>query len=341
MRRGSITTIGVALVALAFATTAGVAASRPGSAATSTPPGAVGSTAPARPVAQPPTPAQVRARTERFLARHGDGATRRQGNRGPAPPPPIGTILPANRVVSLYGAPQLTQTIVGMRSPQGAATRLVKQMAPYQKNGLRPVLGAIDLIATIATAGPGPDRRYRTRQADEVIAAYLKAARSVGARLMLDIQPGRSSFLAELRSVRDWLLQPDVDLALDPEWNVGRRGIPGRTPGSVTAKQLNKVSLRLQQTIQAAGLPPKLLVVHQFRRQSVRARRNLVQRPGVELVLNFDGIGGPRPKAAGYVALSAPQAFNGFSLFYRRDRPLMRPPAVLSLLPEPDFLLYQ
>ncbi|MGH2950473.1 MAG: hypothetical protein ACRDKX_00310, partial [Solirubrobacterales bacterium] len=285
----------------------------------------------------------VRAATARFLARHRDDAPAalRGTNGGATPPPSAGTVLPNSRVVSLYGAPQLTKTIVGMKSPKGAAAKLVKQSAPYAKKGVRPVIGEIDLIATIATAGPGPDRKYRTRQADTVIATYLDAARSVGARLMLDIQPGRSTFLAELRAVRDWLLQPDVDLALDPEWNVGRRGVPGRTPGSVAAKKVNKVSLRLQQTIDAAGLPPKLLVVHQFRRKSVRGRRQLTQRPGVETVLNFDGIGGPRAKAAGYAALSAPQLFDGFSLFYRRDRPLMQPASVLGLLPEPDFLLYQ
>lgn len=290
---------------------------------------------------EPPSAGAVAASTERFLERHTEGAALRSApRRGPAPAPQ-GTILPANRIVSLYGAPQLTKTIVGMKSPKGAAAKLVKQSGPYARKGTRPVIGEIDLIATIATAGPGSDRKYRTRQADEVIAIYLEAARSVGARLMLDIQPGRSSFLKELRALREWLVLPDVDVALDPEWNVGRRGIPGRTPGKVTAEMVNKVSLRLSQTIEAAGLPPKLLVVHQFRRGSVRGRKRVVQRPGVETVLNFDGIGGPRPKASGYAELAAPHLFDGFSLFYRRDRPLMQPTSVLGLLPEPDFLLYQ
>jgi hypothetical protein len=283
----------------------------------------------------------VRAATQRFRERHGNGVRARGRTDGGIAPAPTGAILPANRVVSLYGAPQLPQTIVGMKSPKGAAQKLVSQSAPYANKGTRPVIGEIDLIATIATAGPGPDRKYRTRQADEVIGTYLNAARSVGARLMLDIQPGRSSLLAELRALREWLAQPDVDLAVDPEWAVGRRGVPGRTPGSVTAKKLNKLSLRLTRTVEAAALPPKLLVVHQFRRGSVRGRKRVAQRPGVQVVLNFDGIGGPRAKASGYGALAAPRLFDGFSLFYRRDRPLMEPAAVLGLLPEPDFLLYQ
>ena len=292
-----------------------------------------------------PTAAEVRGRTEGLLDRYAGGRGERGGRarRGPipVPPPPATPILPTNRVVSLYGAPQLTKTIVGRKSPAGAARKLVRQADAYVGEKWRPVVRAIDLVATIATASRGPDRRYRTRQDPAVIATYLEAARSVGARLMLDIQPGRSSFLAEVRAHEDWLLQPDVDVALDPEWNVGRRGVPGRTPGSVTARKVNRVSLRLQRTIEEAGLPPKLLVVHQFRRKSVRQHRRLIERPGVELVLNFDGIGRPRAKESGYGELSAEQLFNGFSLFYRRDRPLMTPARVVDLLPEPDLVLYQ
>ncbi|MGH2954451.1 MAG: hypothetical protein ACRDK9_10635 [Solirubrobacterales bacterium] len=289
----------------------------------------------------PPTVAEVEAATERFLERQRGPAAARRGENGGLTPAPGGAILPANRVVSLYGAPQLPRTIVGMKSPKGAAAKLLKQSDPYASKGTRPVVGAIDLIATIATAGPGTDRKYRTRQPDEVIGTYLKAARSVGARLMLDVQPGRSSLLAEVRALREWLVLPDVDLAIDPEWAVGRRGVPGRTPGKVSARKLNKVSLRLAQTVEAAALPPKLLIVHQFRAGSVRGRSRVVQRPGVEVVLNFDGIGSPRAKASGYAELAARQLFDGFSLFYRRDRPLMQPASVLRLLPEPDFLLYQ
>ena len=88
-------------------------------------------------------------------------------------------------------------------------------------------------------------------------------------------------------------------------------------------------------------LPPKLLVVHQFRRGMIRGKARIRPRRGVQVLLNFDGIGSPAAKAVGYAALSSPTLFNGFSLFYQRDTPLMRPGAVLALEPEPDFLLYQ
>ena len=158
---------------------------------------------------------------------------------------------------------------------------------------------------------------------------------------MLDIQPGRSTFVAELRRLREWVAQPDVDVALDPEWNVGPRGIPGSTEGKVRSREVNAVIRSLAATVKANDLPPKLLVVHQFRRGMVRGRQKLKRREGVQTVLNFDGIGSPRAKANGYEALASGTLFNGFSLFYRRDTPVMDPGAVLALAPEPDFLLYQ
>ena len=203
------------------------------------------------------------------------------------------------------------------------------------------MVGAFDLVSVFATAGGGPDALYRTRQDPEVIEIYLEQARAVGARLILDVQPGRSTFLKELKALKPWLLEPDVDLALDPEWSVGRRGIPGRTDGSVKAAEVNTVAKRLAGIVAANDLPPKLLLIHQFRRGSVRGRKRIEEKQGVQTVLNFDGIGAPAPKTGGYAALSVPGLFNGFSLFYQRDTPLMKASAVLALEPAPDFVLYQ
>jgi hypothetical protein len=233
-------------------------------------------------------------------------------------------------------------TILGAKTPRGAARKLAAQSRPYETLSARPVTGAFDLVSVFATAGGGADGLYRSRQDPEVIQIYLDQARAVGARLILDIQPGRSTFLAELKALAPWLAQPDVDVALDPEWNVGRRGIPGQTEGKVRAGEVNAVARALAAIVEANDLPPKLLLVHQFRRGSIRGRTKLRSPEGVQTLLNFDGIGAPGPKEAGYVDLAAPpRLFNGFSLFYRRDTPLMKPAAVLGLEPEPDFLLYQ
>ncbi len=287
---------------------------------------------------RPPTAAALERAAERFLAAAPQPAPR--SGRG-TPPVVAGDLFPASRVVSFYGAPQMGQTVLGMHEPPAAARKLAAQAAPYEGIGDRPVIGEFDLVSVFATAGAGSDGLYRFRQPDDVIEIYLAQARASGYRLMLDVQPGRSTFKDETAALRDWLAQPDVDLALDPEWNVGRGGVPGQTHGKVGARQVNAVVRRVAAIVREHDLPPKVVVVHQFTRRMIRARRRIKSRPGVQVVLNFDGIGSPEAKAAGYAGLSRPSLFDGFSLFYQRDTPLMKPAAVLALEPEPDFLLYQ
>jgi hypothetical protein len=203
------------------------------------------------------------------------------------------------------------------------------------------VTPSFDLIGVVANSTPGADRLYRTRQPPELIATYLEKARDAGGRLMLDIQPGRSPIKKEIDALREWIAMPDVDVAIDPEWTVGPQGVPGQTTGSVTARELNAASRRIQRITKAGDLPPKVLVVHQFSTRSIRQRRAVRQRPGVQVTFNFDGIGGIPAKIAGYENLATNGIFNGFSLFYDLDTPLMKPRRVLGLDPSPDFLLYQ
>ena len=312
-----------------------------------------------------PTAAEVQARTDRFLAAHPgprtvgppNSSASSTGGVEPGPggandnEPGPGTeadptaIFPANRVVALYGAPQLGATIVGRKSPKAATAKLRRQARGYADEG-RPVIRAFDLVAVIATASPGPDRKYRSRQPDAVIRTYLKQARKLGGRLVLDLQPARARLMSEVKALRKWLAKPDVDLIIDAEWMVGRKGIPGRTLGSIRANDLNRASRYLQKLIEAEGLPPKILAVHHFTEKNIRGRDKIVSREAVQVTFNFDGIGSQGAKTGIYEALSAEATpklplFNGFSLFYRLDSGLMRPKAVTGLTPEPDFVMYQ
>jgi len=286
-----------------------------------------------------PTHRQLERATERFLDAHDPPPVPRAGSGG------VGTgakrVLPANRIVGLYGAPQMGKTALGRISAEKATAKLERRAAPYAELGGRPVVGAFDLVAVFATAGGGPDGFFRSRQSEDVIRIYLEQARSVGARLILDIQPGRAKIKKEMRALRDFLVEPDVDVAIDAEWNVGRRGVPGRTEGKLSARELNSASKWLSKLVAENALSPKLLLVHQFKKTSVRGKRKVKKRPGVQTVLSFDGIGSPRAKENGYASLSAPGLFNGFMVFERLDRPVMKPDAVLGLEPSPDIVLYQ
>ena len=141
--------------------------------------------------------------------------------------------------MAFYGAPQDDELgALGIGTPAQAARRLERQARPYRRGG-KPVLPAFELIATVADAAPGPSGKYRSRQPARVIDRYLAAARKAKMLLVLDIQPGRADFLTEVKVFERWLEQPDVSLALDPEWHVGPGEVPGKTIGSVDASEVN------------------------------------------------------------------------------------------------------
>jgi hypothetical protein len=281
------------------------------------------------------------------LAGGEEGASRRAGAAPrPAPPPelPRGgrSIFPEFRVVAYYGAPQSHELgALGIGTPASAARRLERQAKLYARPR-RPVLPALELLAVIANADPGEDGRYSTRQSPAVIDRYLRAARRAKALLLLDIQPGRSDFFTEATRLRRWLREPDVGLALDPEWHVAAPGVPGKVIGSVDSREVNATTAWLDQLTRRNRLPEKLVVVHQFTDDMVDDT-TVKPRDGLQIVLNADGFGTPPVKKSKYHAFTrqAPGFDQGFKLFYHEDVRLMSPRQVLRLRPAPDFVVYE
>jgi hypothetical protein len=279
----------------------------------------------------------------------GDRALPASQAEEPAPTPaptelPRGgrSIYPQHRVVAYYGAPQSKELgALGIGSPASAARRLERQAKAYARPG-RPVLPALELIAVIANADAGQDGRYRTRQTNAVIGRYLRAARRAKALLLLDIQPGASDFFTEATRLKRWLREPDVGLALDPEWRVGPGEVPGQVIGRVDSREVNAVTAWLEKLTTEAGLPEKLVVIHQFTDDMVDDT-TLKAREGLQIVLNADGFGTEPVKKSKYDAFTrrAPGFEPGLKLFYEEDVGLMTPRRVMRLRPPPDFVVYE
>ena len=277
----------------------------------------------------------------------GDGgeATGRPATKAPAPTQlPRGgrEIFPSYRVVGFYGAPQAAELgILGIGTPTRAARKLRRQARPYRRGG-RPIMPAFELISTIVNRTPGADGKYRTRQERRVIRRYLKAARRAKALLVLDVQPGRAEFMDEVRALRPYLEQPDVGLALDPEWSMRPGQVPGQTIGSTDAATVNRVSAYLADIVKRRNLPQKLLLVHQFTDDMIKDKQRLRRRPGIALTLNVDGFGDRSNKIGKYRGFTDSRRFHyGFKLFYEEDVNLMQPRDVLRLRPKPDLVMYE
>lgn len=253
------------------------------------------------------------------------------------------TIFPDKRVVGFYGHPAARQLgILGIGKPDLAGRRLLRQAKPYERK-TRPVLPAMELLASIATFDGGDDGNYTRRTDGKTIRRYLRAARKINALLLLDIQPGKADFFKETVRLEKWLKEPDVGLALDPEWRVYGSEIPGKVIGSVSAREVNATTAWLDQLVTRLKLPQKLVVIHQFTDDMVRDKRKLQERKGLAIVLNADGFGGRAVKKSKYdLFTKGPTKFHdGFKLFYEEDVGLMTPKQVMRLKPPPDFVVYE
>ena len=252
-------------------------------------------------------------------------------------------IFPDYRVVGFYGAPQHERLgILGIGTPARAAAKLEQVARKYERK-TRPVLPAFELIATIANAHPGDDGMYRTQQPAEIIDRYLKGARRAKALLLLDIQPGRADFRAEAERLQPWLLQPDVGLALDPEWSVVEGQVPGQQIGRITAEKVNEIAKWLSDLVVEHDLPEKLFVIHQFTHDMIAGKERVAKPPGLAVTMNVDGFGDRPNKISKYKDFTSGTArfHDGFKLFYEEDTNLMSPGAVLDLRPPPDLVVYE
>ncbi|HSD80167.1 MAG TPA: hypothetical protein VLB47_05880 [Solirubrobacteraceae bacterium] len=266
--------------------------------------------------------------------------------RRPPPELPGGgrRIFPDRRVVAFYGAPQARELgALGIGTPDQAAARLARQARHYAR-GTRPVLPAFELLAVIANRDAGADGLYRTRQPDAVVRRYLRAARRHRALLILDIQPGHGDFLAEARHLAKWLRQPDVGIALDPEWHTPG-AVPGTVIGSVSAGKVNEVARYVADIVRRNRLPEKLFVVHQFTEGMVQGKPYVARPPGLAVTFNVDGFGTRAAKVSKYRLFTRQNRragfHDGFKLFYEEDTGLMPPRRVLRLHPPPDLVVYE
>jgi len=147
--------------------------------------------------------------------------------------------------------------ILGHASPERIAPRLLKQANAYDPYG-EPVVPAFELIATVAQSDAGADGDYSAPTDAATIEQYLRAARAMHGLLILDIQPGRASFLREVRRYERFLHEPDVSLALDSEWSMGPQEVPAQVIGGTSGEVVNGVSAYLASLVRKYNLPQKL-----------------------------------------------------------------------------------
>jgi hypothetical protein len=283
------------------------------------------------------------------------GAPRTKTQAAPTTPTPASLpqlprggreLLPDYRLVGFAGAPGSPALgRLGVGDLDDRAQEIGRIARAYAAG--REVMPVLELIATVVQPRPGRDGKYRTRVSDKVIAAHLAAARKTKGLLLLNIQPGRATFMEEARSYARWLKEPDVGLALDPEWAMGPGEIPMRVFGQTTGGEIDAVAAYLAAIVKRYKLPEKALVFHQLAPSIVTDEKRIRAHDGVVVIKSVDGIGSKAMKTSTWTKLTkalAPTVEPGFKLFYQEDRrygPLMTPAQVLALRPQPAYVLYE
>lgn len=252
--------------------------------------------------------------------------------------------LDEHLLVTWYGNPRSAgMGILGEASGRARAEGLRRQASVYAPLTSKRILPAYHLVATVAQPSPGQSGYYRRRETPELIEALLAEARQYGFVLVLDVQLGCAPIGPELDYLEPYLAEPDVHLALDPEFRMKAGCVPGRTIGSMPASDVNAALDFLERVVHDGDLPPKVLIVHQFTLAMLPDKKNIRRQPGVELVLNMDGFGSQTLKLASYRAVmrQQPLEYAGIKLFYRQDTNLFSPAQVMALKPLPSVVIYQ
>ncbi len=261
----------------------------------------------------------------------------------PAPLP--GALLPSHRIVAFYGNPLSKRMgILGELPPDQMLAKLERTAKEWAAaDSTTTVTPALHLIVTVAQASPGKDGKHRLRMSDSLIEKVARWAVERDWLLFLDIQVGQSTVRAELPRLMPYLRRPYVHLALDPEFAMKNGAKPGKRIGTMDASEINEAIDSLISVVNANGLPPKIMLVHRFTTKMLTNASKIRTDARAQVVIDMDGFGSPQLKRGTWkaVILREPVWYTGFKLFYKNDKPMLKPAEVLKLRPAPVYIQYQ
>jgi len=264
--------------------------------------------------------------------------------------PEVGAILPFKRIVAYYGNFYSTRMgALGEYPPEEMKRRLLADVAKWEEvDPDTPVVPAIDYVAMVAQAEAGNDGMYRTMMPDEHIDKAHRLAKEVNGILILEVQSGLADLQTEIERFEPWLKEPDVHLAIDPEFAMHNGSKPGSVVGMVNAQDINTAAQYLKDLALEHNLPPKVLLVHRFTQDMVQDYADIEPNEYTQIVMVMDGWGPPANKIGTYYHITEPEPvqFTGFKIFYGNDmKPpstrLLTPEEILDLTPTPLFVQYQ
>ena len=266
---------------------------------------------------------------------------------------------------------------LGVESDSAFVAKMKQISASYlQADPSHPIVNSIDLVDPVVDGIPGPDKLYRHFRSDDEVQHYLNLARSNKMLFFFDTQVGHDTQQSVFNTFLPYLEQPDVNLAIDPEWDMRPGVIPGYDRGRTTAQTINWLIDQMSDLVTLRHLPPKILVVHVFRPDEQydsttkpdpsQSWDHIQLKPGVTLIISVDGQGSISNKVGNYNFIvdgengyqffadtrttMASMFLIGFKVYIQIpcdgnhpncEDPYMTPQQVLALKPSPVMVQYQ
>jgi hypothetical protein len=255
-------------------------------------------------------------------------------------------LFPGRRLVALYGHPETPSLgVLGQQDLTASVARAKRMAAAYRSLSRVPVIPAFEIIATVAQASAGPDGSYSYETPLALLRPWVDRATAAGLYVVLDLQPGRASLLAQAKRYQSLLRQPGVGLALDPEWKLQPGQKPLRQIGHVDIGEVNSVVSWLASLTARYHLPQKLLVLHQFQLSMINGEQDLdTSHDNLAIVIHMDGQGTPGEKLDTWNAVTGavpPGVYLGWKNFLVKDHPMLSPPQTMANAPAPMMISYQ
>jgi hypothetical protein len=255
-------------------------------------------------------------------------------------------LFPGRRLIALYGHPGTAALgVLGAQDLPASIDRAKQLAATYAPLSSVPVVPTFEIIATVAEGAAGSDGNYSGESSVASLLPWVQQASAAGMYVVLDLQPGSASVLAQAKLYTQLLAMPDVGLAIDPEWALGPGQRPLQQIGSINAVQINAVGAWLEALTASKHLPQKLLVLHQFRLSMIGDESALkTNYDDVAVLIHMDGQGKTANKIATWTAVvhAAPKGLPfGWKNFYVEDHPTMTPEQTMAQKPTPVMISYQ
>lgn len=255
-------------------------------------------------------------------------------------------LFPDNRIVSLYGTPGIPALGALGEQDAGASIGRIKQLASsYRGLAKEPVQPALEIIATIAASDPTSNGDFSRETDAAALRPWIMAAQQAGVYVVLDLQPGKSDFVTQAKQYESLLAEPNVGLALDPEWRLQ----PGQQPliniGYADIGEINATAAWLADIAKQHHTPQKLFLLHEFKVSMIPNRDQLdTSRTELAYAIQMDGQGAQSVKQDTWRVITAqPPAnvFFGWKNFYQKDSPVLTPEQTMGITPAPWYVSYQ